>query len=128
MGGGMNAAKYGLAALNPMMQPGETTPYDGGKANYEYTYDPNTSSYTRVPVGTRDKMGRTPSYYAVGGPIEEMSDRNQMQTMMANGGQMFAAGGQVNLQGTFTAGDQGSGQFGQANANGYQAAGSGGPI
>ena len=30
---------------------------------------------------------------AAGGPIEEMSDRNQMQTMMANGGQMFAAGG-----------------------------------
>jgi hypothetical protein len=41
----------------------------------------------------------------------------------------LAQGGQVNLQGTFTAGDQGGGgQFGQANANGYQAAGSGGPI
>jgi hypothetical protein len=65
---------------------------------------------------------------AMGGPIQDMSDRNQMQTMMTNGGQMFAAGGQVNLQGTFTAGDQGGGnQFGQASANGYQAAG-GGPI
>jgi hypothetical protein len=40
----------------------------------------------------------------------------------------LAQGGQVNLQGTFTAGDQGGGgPFGQANANGYQAAG-GGPI
>ena len=127
MGGGMGAAKYGLAALSPTMQVDPAAPYDGGKANYEYTYDPNTSSYTRVSVGTRDKMGRTPSYYAVGGPIEEMSDRNQMQTMMANGGQMFAGGGQINLQGTFDMGQGGGGQSGQANANGYQAAG-GGPI
>jgi hypothetical protein len=74
-------------------------------------------------------LAPTTPMMAAGGPIEEMSDRNQMETMMANGGQMFAAGGQVNLQGTFTAGDQGGGgQFGQANANGYQAAGSGGPI
>jgi len=126
MGGGMGAAKYGLAALSPAMQIDPATPYDGGKANYEYTYDPNTSSYTQVPVGTRDKMGRTPSYYAVGGPIQDMSDRNQMETLMANGGQMFAGGGQINLQGTFDmGGGGGGGQFGQANANGYQAAGSG---
>jgi hypothetical protein len=66
---------------------------------------------------------------AMGGPIQDMSDRNQMQTMMANGGQMFAGGGQINLQGTFDmGGGGGGGQFGQANANGYQAAGSGGPI
>jgi hypothetical protein len=129
MGGGMGAAKYGLAALSPTLEPDAAKPYVDGGANYEYTYDPNTSRYTQVPVGTRDKMGRTPSYYADGGPIEALSDRNQMETMMANGGQMFAAGGQVNLQGTFTAGDQGGGgPFGQANANGYQAAGSGGPI
>ena len=97
MGGGMQAAKYGLAALSPMLQAGEEKPYVDGGANYEYTYDPNTSRYTRVPVGTRDKMGRTPSYYAVGGPVEEMSYRNEMETMMANGGQMFAAGGISNL-------------------------------
>jgi hypothetical protein len=94
---GTKDIKYGLAALSPTLQPDEATPYVGGGANYEYTYDPNTSSYTRVPVGTRDKMGRTPSYYAVGGPIEEMSDRNQMETMMANGGQMFARGGVSHL-------------------------------
>jgi hypothetical protein len=97
MGGGMGAAKYGLAALSPTMQVDPAAPFEGDKAKYEYTYDPNTSSYTRVPVGTRDSMGRTPSYYAVGGPIEEMSDRNQMQTMMANGGQMFARGGVSHL-------------------------------
>jgi hypothetical protein len=97
VGGTSGLLKSGMAAALPMMQPDEMKPYEGGGANYEYTYDPNTSSYTRVPVGTRDKMGKTPSYYAVGGPIEEMSDRNQMETMMANGGQMFARGGMSHL-------------------------------
>jgi hypothetical protein len=97
MGGGAQAAKFGLAALSPMMQPDEAKPYVDGGPNYEYTYDPNTSSYTQVPVGTRDKLGRTPSYYAFGGPIEEMSMQNRTETMMANGGQMFAAGGISNL-------------------------------
>jgi hypothetical protein len=138
MGGGMDAAKYGLAALSPMMQPETAKPYDGGGPNpYEFEYDPATQRYTRMPVGTRQRdmlAPTTPMMAADGGmmnsgPIEAMSDQNRMDTMMANGGQMFAAGGQVNLQGTFTAGDQGGGgPFGQANANGYQAAGSGGPI
>jgi hypothetical protein len=131
MGGGMGAAKYGLAALSPTLQADAPTPYAGSGPNpYEYSYDPATQQYTRVAPGSRarDMLAPTTPMMAAGGPIEEMSDRNQMETMMANGGQMFAAGGQVNLQGTFTAGDQGSGQFGQANANGYQAAGSGGPI
>jgi hypothetical protein len=93
MGGGAQAAKFGLAALAPTLEPDAAKPYAGSGPNYEYTYDPNTSSYTQVPVGTRDKLGRTPSYYAAGGPIEALSDRNEMETMMANGGQMFAAGG-----------------------------------
>ena len=100
MGGGMGAAKYGLAALNPMMQPGEAKPFDGGGPNpYEFEYDPNTQQYTRVPVGTRqrDILKPTTPMIAMGGPIEEMSDRNQMQTIMANGGQMFAAGGVPHL-------------------------------
>ena len=130
MGGGMNAAKYGLAALSPTLQADAPTPYAGSGPNpYEYSYDPVTQQYTRVAPGSRqrDMLAPTTPMMAAGGPIEEMSDRNQMETMMANGGQMFAAGGQVNLQGTFTAGDQGSGQFGQVNANGYQAAG-GAPL
>jgi hypothetical protein len=104
MGGGAQAAKYGLAALSPALQADDAKPYVDGGPNYEYTYDPNTSSYTRVPVGTRDKMGRTPSYYAAGGTVEEMSDRNQMETMMANGGQMFAAGGGVSHLGDYSDG------------------------
>ena len=100
MGGGMGAAKYGLAALSPMLQAGEAKPFDGGGPNpYEYTYDPNAQRYTRVPPGTRqrDILAPTTQMAAAGGPIEEMSDRNQMETMMANGGQMFAAGGISNL-------------------------------
>jgi hypothetical protein len=100
MGGGMDAAKYGLAALGPMMQPETAKPYDGGGPNpYEYDFDPSTQTYTRVAPGSRqrDMLRPTTPMMAAGGPIEEMSDRNQMQTMMANGGQMFAAGGQSHL-------------------------------
>jgi hypothetical protein len=102
MGGGMGAAKYGLAALSPMMQEGPQTPYvDGGPNPYEYSYDPNKQFYTRVAPGTRQRdilAPTTPMMAANGGmmdsgPVEEMSNRNEMETMMANGGQMFAAGG-----------------------------------
>jgi hypothetical protein len=100
MGGGAQAAKYGLAALSPTMQPEAATPFDGGGPNpYEYDYDPNNQMYTRVAPGTRarDMLAPTTPMMAMGGPIQDMSDRNQMQTMMTNGGQMFARGGEVNL-------------------------------
>jgi hypothetical protein len=130
MGGGMGAAKYGLAALSPTMQPEATKQFDGGGPNpYEYDYDPNNQRYTRVAPGSRarDMLSPTTPMMAAGGPVEDMSYQNRMDTMMANNGQMFAGGGQINLQGTIDMGG-GGGQFGQANANGYQAAGSGGPI
>jgi hypothetical protein len=103
MGGGAQAAKYGLAALSPTMQPEAAKPYDGGGPNpYEYDYDPNNQTYTRVAPGSRARDMMPPALapittMAMGGPIEEMSDRNQMQTMMANGGQMFARGGVSHL-------------------------------
>lgn len=95
MGGGAQAAKYGLAAAAPaLMQDQPQTSYVDSGPSYESTYDPNTGSYIRVPVGTRAAMPRTPPMFmADGGPVDEMSQRNQMETMMANGGQMFAAGG-----------------------------------
>jgi hypothetical protein len=96
MGGGMQAAKYGLAAASPMLQPSTPAPYPGSGPNpYEYDYDPNTQRYTRVAPGTRqrDILAPTTSMMAMGGPVDEMSNRNQMETMMANGGQMYAAGG-----------------------------------
>ena len=100
MGGGAQAAKYGLAALSPTMQADAATPFAGSGPNpYEFDYDPATQRYTRVPVGTRqrDMLAPTTPMMAAGGPIEEMSQRNQMETMMANGGQMFARGGMSHL-------------------------------
>jgi hypothetical protein len=100
MGGGMQAAKYGLAAASPMLQGAEQAPFAGSGPNpYEYDYDPNTQRYTRVPPGSRqrDILAPTTSMMAMGGPVEEMSNQNRMDTMMANGGQMFAAGGISNL-------------------------------
>jgi hypothetical protein len=131
MSGGAQAAKYGLAALRPTMQPEDAKPYDGGGPNpYEYEYDPNNQRYTRVAPGTRARDMMPPSVapittMAAGGPVEEMSYQNRMDTMMANNGQMFAGGGQINLQGTIDMGGGGGGQFGQASNNGYKAAGSG---
>ena len=126
MGGGMGAAKYGLAAAMPVLQGEPSAPYAGSGPNpYEFEYDPNNQRYTRVPPGTRqrDILAPTTQMMAAGGPVDEMSQRNQMETMMANGGQMFAAGGQINLQGTINMGDGGGGQPGPASANGYQPAG-----
>ena len=130
MGGGAQAAKYGLAALSPTLQADAPPPFDGGGPNpYEYSYDPNNQMYTRVPPGSRQRDFLAPitPMLAVGGAVEGMSDIDSINAMMASSGQTYAAGGQINLQGTFTAGDQGGGggQFGQANANGYQAAGGG---
>jgi hypothetical protein len=92
--------KYGLAALSPTLEPDAAKPYDGGGPNpYEFEYNPNNQMYTRVPVGTRqrDILKPTTPMMAAGGPIETLSDRNQMETMMANGGQMFARGGVSHL-------------------------------
>jgi hypothetical protein len=91
--------KYGLAALSPTLQPTTPMSFDGGGPNpYEFEYDPATQQYTRVPVGTRQRDILKPTtMMAMGGPIQDMSDRNQMQTMMTNGGQMFAKGGVSHL-------------------------------
>ncbi len=96
MGGSKDVLRYGAAAALPALM-GTTTPasYKGSGPNpYEYTYDPATGQYTSVAPGTRDAMAQTPRmFYAAGGPVEEMSQRNEALTLMADGGQMFAAGG-----------------------------------
>jgi len=83
-----------------MLQPSTPAPYPGSGPNpYEYDYDPNKQFYTRVPPGSRqrDILAPTTQMAAAGGPIEELSNQNRMDTLMANGGQMFAAGGISNL-------------------------------
>jgi hypothetical protein len=101
---GSKDIKFGLAAATPMMQPDAAKPYVDGGPNYEYTYDSATGQYNRVPVGTRNTLTQLPRMFADGGPVEAMSDRNQMQTLMANGGQMFAAGGGVSHLGDYSDG------------------------
>jgi hypothetical protein len=99
VGGYGGLAKYGAAALSPVMMGEEPDPYTGGGPNpYNFAFDwerPEGPSYdSREAMQLRGRLRRIPNM-AAGGPIEEMSDRNQMQTMMANGGQMFAEGGET---------------------------------
>ena len=108
MGGGMGAARYGLAAAAPMaagMMTPTTTPFQGSGPNpYEYTFDPATGQYARVAPGTRDALPTTTPMFAEGGPVADMSERNAALTLMANGGQMFAAGGGVSHLGDYSDG------------------------
>ena len=104
VGGTSGLMKTGLAAAAPMMQPDTAKPYVDGGPNYEYTYDSATGQYNRVPVGTRSALAQLPRMFADGGPVEAMSDQNRFDTMMANQGQMFAAGGGVSHLGDYSDG------------------------
>jgi len=108
MEGGTGLLKTGLMAAAPMlMGEQKSDPYTGGGPNpYEYSYDPNKQFYTRVAPGTRqrDFLAPTTSMMAMGGPVEDMSYQNRMDTMMANGGQMFAAGGGISHLGDYSDG------------------------
>lgn len=90
-------ARAGIAGLAPaLLATPSPALYRGSKPEYEYTY--KDGQYTRVPVGTRDSMTQTPRmFYAAGGPVDEMSRRNDALTIMSNGGQMFASGGVSHL-------------------------------
>jgi hypothetical protein len=101
---------YALAALSSMSGAEQSTaaPYKGTQPTYESVYDPETGRFIRVPVGTRAKQESTTGFFkpnmrvagsegvraaAAGGTIEDMSSRNHMEMLLANGGQSFAAGG-----------------------------------
>jgi hypothetical protein len=95
VGGYGGLAKSGLAALAPTMMGGEPEQYKGSGPNpFRYNYEqtmpegPNTE-------GSSEALQYQGRYvpYANGGPIEAMSMQNRAETMMANGGQMFARGG-----------------------------------
>jgi len=107
--GGPSVMRAGLAAAAPMMQGmGSQTgaSYQGSGPNpYEYSFDPVTGQYTSMTPGTRDAMSATPPMFmADGGPVAEMSDRNQALTLMANGGQQFARGGGISHLGDYSDG------------------------
>jgi hypothetical protein len=95
MGGGAGLLKTGMMAAAPMLMGEEPEQYKGSGPNpYEYSYDYRTGQYTRQAPGYRDAQKVTPPRaMAMGGPVEDMSNRNEAQTLMANNGLMFAAGG-----------------------------------
>jgi hypothetical protein len=96
--------------LSPDFQPGRANP-----ADFQYT--------PRYAEGGVMGMGAMPQQ-----SNDVQVGYNEAQALTPNNGQMYASGGQINLQGTFDVGDGGGssgGQFGQAGANGYQAVGSG---
>jgi hypothetical protein len=102
--------------------------------NHQFTPTPPVAPITTMPI-VNDLGGGM----AAGGPVEAMSAANVYDMQNARGGvsdmgidnstgmQRMADGGQINLQGTLnlSQGNSGGGQFGQINANGYQAAGGG---
>jgi len=100
MGGGAQAAQYGLAALAPSMMAAMTpqqAQYKGSGPNpYRYRYEIDRP---QLPYSgsSREAMQLTGRYvpYAAGGPIEAMSEQNAAKTLMANGGQMYAEGGET---------------------------------
>lgn len=94
--------KYGAAALAPtLFQEPKSAQVPRDTEQFRYAYNPNRE----MPPTREGDVGEfqyfRPSYTrlaADGGlmdalPVQRMSDRNDAQMMMANGGQMYAAGG-----------------------------------
>ncbi len=94
--------KYGLAAAAPaMMATPETEPYKGDSEQAKYTYSPGRVE-NPAPGATpsSERQWFAPSYtrmMADGGPVSDMSARNENLTLLANGGQQFAEGGITDL-------------------------------
>ena len=93
--------KYGLAGLSPMLfqepeQQARETEYpeyysfDAGRLN-ERSDSGNYFSPTLTRIPRKAAGGGLMDI----GPIQSMSDRNQAETMMANGGMRFAEGGET---------------------------------
>jgi hypothetical protein len=107
VGGGSGLLKYGLMGLAPAMlqEPKrQTAPVDDATPRYSYApgrvEDPQ-AEYTGAYTGERTYFNPVYTRTAAGGglmdigPIEAMSDRNQAETMMSNGGMRFAEGGET---------------------------------
>ena len=102
--------KYGLAAAAPLLFQEQEKKARKEEKPYEYTFDYNrvenpSAGYTGPYTGERTYFNPTFTRTAAGGglmdigPVEAMSNRNETETLMANGGQMFAEGGETKAVG-----------------------------
>jgi hypothetical protein len=107
--------KYGLAGLAPVMAESlkpKALPEkeeDSKAYEYEFSFNPTRVASGYRPIGSPSGYDSSEQQHfdprfvrkAAGGgmmgvgPIEAMSNRNQAETLMANGGQMFAEGGKA---------------------------------
>ena len=127
MGGSSGLFKTGLMAAAPMLMGGvgQTTPAptssSSSKMPQRLRYEPGAATTTPAPdvpgygnlgqdfnqqqsyfpnagyQNISDEEAKRLRGYAYGGPIQELSDRYEAQTLMANNGQMFAKGGLSHL-------------------------------
>jgi len=109
VGGGMGLLKYGYAAGLPLlMQEPEKAAQKPSEKPWMYSYDPGRvadpqAGYTGAATGQRNYFNPIYTRTAAGGglmdtgPVEAMSDRNQAETVMANGGMRYAQGGIASL-------------------------------
>jgi hypothetical protein len=97
--------KYGAAALAPtLFEEPKTTTAPRDTEQFRYTYDPGRAMPPTRVGDVGEYTYYRPSYTrlaADGGlmdlPVQRMSDRNEAEIMMANGGQMYAGGGLSHL-------------------------------
>ena len=91
-------AMLGLPLLAGAMEPKQTKYAEDGPNPYNFRFDwerPSGPSYdSREAAQLRGNL-RPITAMADGGPVGEMSEKNQMLTLMANGGQMYAEGGET---------------------------------
>jgi hypothetical protein len=116
IGGYGGLAKYGLMGLAPvamdMLTPKQREIAEKEKLKpyeYEFSLNPTGAASGYRPIGSPSGYDSSEMQHfdprfvrkAAGGglmdigPIEAMSNRNQAETVMANGGQMFAEGGET---------------------------------
>jgi hypothetical protein len=97
MGGDAGLLKTGMMAAAPaLMGMGDKqVGYKGSGPNpFRYRYEQRMPEGPNM-TGSSEALQYQGRYvpYANGGPVDEMSQRNEAMTLMADGGQMFARGG-----------------------------------
>lgn len=96
--------RYGLAAVAPaMMAPQQQAEYKPDAEQHVYSFDPGRvqnpeEGYTGHATGERRYFNPVYTRMADGGPVSQMSARNEQLTLLANGGQQFADGGTVDYE------------------------------